>query len=147
VQFLAGAHDASLLRNHPEVEKVVVVQPFHPATIRRIRRFFDQHPGEKTALPTRAFPYVGFCDGILRNDRLVAPDSPAYNPGMGSAQKMTAQGVRDLNHTGPRIKPDPSSAAASAPMLAIPGAIEEAPPALESIAASDQTAGSPEVAK
>jgi len=53
---------------------------------------------------------------------------------------MTAQGVRDLNHTGPKIKPDPSSAAASAPTLATPGAIEEAPAALESIATSDQTA-------
>jgi hypothetical protein len=62
---------------------------------------------------------------------------------MESAQKLTAQGVRDLNHRGPKKKPEPSSEAAGEPTLATPGTIAEAPPAaLESITASDQTAGS-----
>lgn len=51
----------------------------------------------------------------------------------------TAQGVRDLNHTGPKKKPQPISAAASEPMVATPDN-DKAPPPLESIAGSDQTA-------
>jgi hypothetical protein len=59
---------------------------------------------------------------------------------MGSSQRVTAQGVRDLNHTGPRKKPEESSAAASAPTVAAPGTTDEAPSAPESIAANDHTA-------
>jgi len=65
---------------------------------------------------------------------------------MGAEQKVTAQGVRDLNHTGPRQKPvqkpEQSSAEASGPAPATPDTIDEAPPAKQSIAANEQTAGS-----
>ena len=34
----AGPSDAALLRNHPEVEQMVVVEPFHAGSIRRLGR-------------------------------------------------------------------------------------------------------------
>jgi hypothetical protein len=59
---------------------------------------------------------------------------------MGSSQRVTAQGVRDLNHTGSKKKPEQSPAAASAPTVAAPGTPDEERSAPESIAASDHTA-------
>jgi len=54
---------------------------------------------------------------------------------------MTAQGVRDLNHTGPKKMPEQSSAAASAPASAALGTTDEALSPPESIAENDHTAG------
>jgi len=76
----------------------------------------------------------------VRNDRLVAPARLAYTHGMGSNQQVTAQGVRDLNHRGPKKKPEPSSAAASEPTSETPATVDDAQSAPEPVAANDQTA-------
>jgi hypothetical protein len=76
-------------------------------------------------------------DGFVRKDRLVAPVRLAYTHEMGSNQQVTAQGVRDLNHRGPKKRPEPSSAEASA---ATPVTVDDAPSAPEPIAANDHTA-------
>ncbi|HXH93672.1 MAG TPA: hypothetical protein VNN25_18970 [Thermoanaerobaculia bacterium] len=49
---------------------------------------------------------------------------------MQTAQKMTAQGVRDLNHTGPKEKPTPidagtTTAQPSPPVAAAPASTDK----------------------
>jgi len=56
---------------------------------------------------------------------------------MEPAHKMTAQGVRDLNHTGPKRRPPPIGDQVPAPATAV----DDAPPAeVASAAPSVETA-------
>lgn len=51
---------------------------------------------------------------------------------------MTAQGVLDLNHTGPKVKREASPAAESTPTSATPGTVDDAGSEPASIAPNDQ---------
>jgi hypothetical protein len=72
---------------------------------------------------------------MWRNTRLVAPVAVAYTAVMESTvKKLTGQGVRDLNHTGPRRKPTSEAAPAQV------GTVDESLPPLTASTATPEDA-------